>query len=168
MNISKTAISRFSNVIFALLSLGVICVASAGAAEQGANADKEDAANKSFLNSKPANPALPFSDIVRAGNTLFMSGQIGFDSSTGALAVGGFEAEAHQTMKNIKATLERYGYDMSQVVKCTVMLTDISDFAQFNTIYTQYFKPPYPARSAFAVKALALNSLLEVECIAHL
>ena len=121
--------------------------------------------NVDFLNTGKANPNLPFSQIVKAGNTLYMSGQIGINPETGKLAAGGFEGEAKQTLENIKRTLEQHNYSMSNIVKCTVMLTNINDFKAFNAIYTQYFSAPYPARSAFAVKALALDSLVEVECI---
>jgi len=121
--------------------------------------------NVDFLNTGKANPNLPFSQIVKAGNTLYMSGQIGINPATGKLATGGFEGETKQTLENIKRTLELHNYSMSNIVKCTVMLTDINDFKAFNAIYTQYFSAPYPARSAFAVKALALDSLVEVECI---
>jgi len=124
--------------------------------------------NVDFLNTGKANPNLPFSQIVKAGNTLYMSGQIGINPATGKLAAGGFEGEAKQTLENIKRTLELHNYSMSNIVKCTVMLTDISDFKAFNAIYTQYFSAPYPARSAFAVKALALDSSVEVECIGSL
>ncbi len=121
--------------------------------------------NVDFLNTGKANPNLPFSQIVKAGNTLYMSGQIGINPATGKLAAGGFEGEAKQALENIKRTLEQHNYSMSNIVKCTVMLTNINDFKAFNAIYTQYFSAPYPARSAFAVKALALDSLVEVECI---
>jgi 2-iminobutanoate/2-iminopropanoate deaminase len=121
--------------------------------------------NVDFLNTDKANPNLPFSQIVKAGNTLYMSGQIGINPATGKLAAGGFEGEAKQTLENIKRTLEQHNYSMSNIVKCTVMLTNINDFKAFNAIYTQYFSAPYPARSAFAVNALALDSLVEVECI---
>jgi len=121
--------------------------------------------NIEFLNTSKANPNLPFSQIVKAGNTFYMSGQIGINPATCKLAASGFEAEARQTLENIKRTLEQHNYSMSNIVKCTVMLTDINDFKAFNAIYTQYFSAPYPARSAFAVKALALGSLVEVECI---
>ena len=121
--------------------------------------------NVDFLNTGKANPNLPFSQIVKAGNTLYMSGQIGINPATGKLAAGGFEGEAKQTLENSKRTLEQHNYSMSNIVKCTVMLTNINDFKAFNAIYTQYFSAPYPARSAFAVNALALDSLVEVECI---
>ncbi|WP_236702516.1 RidA family protein [Thalassomonas actiniarum] len=127
---------------------------------------KESDKTVEFLNTKPSSSRLPFSEIVRLENTLYLSGQIGLDPATKKLANGGFKAEADQTMKNIKQTMQAHGYNMEQVVKCTVMLTDIADFKAFNQVYTQYFSPPYPARSAFAVNQLALNSSVEVECIA--
>lgn len=119
-----------------------------------------------FLNTKAPLATLPFSEAVKVGNIVYLSGQIGFDAKINSLAKGGFEAETKQTLTNIKTSLNKYGYLMSDVVKCTVMLTDINDFKAFNKIYTTYFTPPYPARSAFAVKELALNSKVEVECIA--
>ena len=129
-------------------------------------ADAHTANTVDFLNSRPVSAKLPFSEIVRVENTLYLSGQIGINPATKKLAEGGFTAEAEQTLTNIKQTLKRHGYAMNQVVKCTVMLTDITDFKAFNEIYTSYFSPPYPARSAFAVNGLALNSKVEVECIA--
>ena len=119
-----------------------------------------------FLNGKPVSKKLPFSEIVRVENTLYLSGQIGVQPNTGKLVQGGFEAEAVQTLTNIKSSLQRYGYSMNNVVKCTVMLTNIGDFTRFNQVYSRFFTPPYPARSAFAVNQLALNASVEVECIA--
>jgi 2-iminobutanoate/2-iminopropanoate deaminase len=113
-----------------------------------------NAKNSDIEHLNAASASLPFSQIVRVDNTLYMSGQIGLTSS-GKLAQGGFAAETKQT----------HNYSMKNIVKCTVMLTDINDFKMFNKIYAEYFTPPYPARSAFAVKALALNSVVEVECI---
>lgn len=118
-----------------------------------------------FLNSKAASVHLPFSEIVRVENTLYLSGQIGLNPKTKKLAVG-VKAEVEQTLTNIEQTLQRHGYSMDNVVKCTVMLTDIADFKVFNQVYTRYFSAPYPARSAFAINKLALNASVEVECIA--
>ena len=119
-----------------------------------------------FLNSKPANPKLPFSEAVKVDNTLYLSGQIAINPKTGKLATGGVTGEAEQILTNIKATLNKYDYQMKDVVKCLVMLTDINDFGEFNKVYSSHFKPPYPARSAFAAKALALGSVVEIECMA--
>lgn len=109
---------------------------------------------------------LPFSEAVRLGDTLYLSGQIGVKPGTLELVDGGMAAEARQTMDNIQATLEANGRSMSDVVKCTVMLADMSEWAAFNEIYQTYFEAPYPARSAFGASGLALGGRLEVECIA--
>jgi reactive intermediate/imine deaminase len=108
----------------------------------------------------------PFSEAVKVGNTLYLSGQIGLDSKTGKLAPGGIKAESIQTMDNIKASLENHGYSMNNVVKCTVMLADIKEWGVFNNVYKEYFTENYPARSAFAGSGLALGARVEVECIA--
>ncbi len=109
---------------------------------------------------------LPFSEIVRVGNMLFLSGQMGNLPGTLTLAPGGIEAQAKQTMLNIKASLEAHGYAMNNIVKCTVMLADMADWPAFNAVYTTFFDKPYPARSAFGANGLALGGLLEVEVIA--
>jgi len=120
-----------------------------------------------FLNSSKVLPRnLPFSEAVRVGDTLYLSGQIGVIPGTLELVSGGLKAEARQTMESIKATLESHGYSMSDLVKCTVMLADISEWAEFNEIYKTFFEHPYPARSAFGTNGLALGARLEVECIA--
>jgi 2-iminobutanoate/2-iminopropanoate deaminase len=119
------------------------------------------------LNSGSVLPqGLPFSEAVRLGDTLYLSGQIGVKPGTLELVGGGMAAEARQTMDNIKTTLEANGRSMEDVVKCTVMLADMSEWAAFNEIYEDYFEPPYPARSAFGANGLALGARLEVECIA--
>ena len=110
--------------------------------------------------------SLPFSAAVRVGNVWYLSGQLGLDSKTGKLVPGGIEAEAAQTMDNIKAVLETQGLSMADLVKCTVMLADISEWSMFNEVYVRYFEPPYPARSAFGANGLALGARVEVECIA--
>ncbi len=109
---------------------------------------------------------LPFSEAVQVGNMLYLSGQLGNFPGTMTLAEGGIEGEAHQTMKNIKATLERYGSSMDHMVRCTVFLADISEWPAFNEVYKTYFNNGYPARSAFATTGLALDARVEVECMA--
>jgi len=120
-----------------------------------------------FLNSGKVLPTtLPFSEAVRVGNTVYLSGQIGVAPGTLKLVPGGIKAEARQTMDNIKTTLESHGYAMSNIVKCTVMLADMADWGTFNEVYKTYFANRYPARSAFGANGLALGGRLEVECIA--
>jgi reactive intermediate/imine deaminase len=112
----------------------------------------------------PAN--LPFSEAARVGDTLYLSGQIGVVPGTTKLVEGGFEVEARQTMENISTTLQAHGYSMADLVKCTVMLADISEWAAFNRVYESYFAGGFPARSAFGVDGLALGARVEVDCIA--
>lgn len=120
-----------------------------------------------FLNSGKVLPAnLPFSEAVRVGNTLYLSGQIGVTPGTLQLVPGGLKEEARQTMKNIKTILEMHGYSMDDVVKCTVMLADMAEWPAFNEIYKDFFAEHYPARSAFGATGLALGARVEVECIA--
>ena len=120
-----------------------------------------------FLNSGKITPAtLPFSEAVRVGDTLYLSGQVGVKPGTLELAPGGIRGEARQALENIKTTLGTHGYSMRDVVKCTVMLADIAEWATFNEVYKAYFSPPYPARSAFGTNGLAIGARVEVECVA--
>ena len=119
-----------------------------------------------FLNSDSALPGAPFSNAVRVGNLLFLSGQIGVIPGTRDFPEGGFDAQAHQMMTNIKNTVEGFGSSMDRVVKCLVMIDDMERWEDFNTVYVQYFPGPKPARSAFGADGLALGASFEVECIA--
>lgn len=120
-----------------------------------------------FLDSgKVSPPGLPFSEAVRVGDMLYLSGQIGVMPGTLKLTEGGIKAESEQTLENIKTSLQAHGYSLSDVVKCTVMLADISEWGTFNEVYTRYFSPPYPARSAFAASGLAMAARVELECMA--
>lgn len=121
----------------------------------------------SYLNTESHDHSLPFSEAVKVGDILYLSGQMGFEPETGKLAAGGMAAEAVQTMENIKATLNRLGYDMNDIFKCTIMIADISLWGDFNKVYVTYFDKPYPARSAFGANGLALGGLIEVECLAY-
>jgi 2-iminobutanoate/2-iminopropanoate deaminase len=119
-----------------------------------------------FLNSGKVLPkGLPFSEIVRHGDTLYLSGQIGVVPGTVKLAPGGIKEEARQTMDNIKTTLEAHGYSMKNLVKCIVMLEDMNDWSTFNEVYRGYFSANFPARSAFGADGLAFNARLELTCI---
>ena len=108
---------------------------------------------------------MPFSESARAGNLLFISGQVGSDFS-GNLVEGGILSESHQVLRNIREIVYRRGLTMDDVVKCTVFLADVSQWGDFNQVYTTYFSKPYPARSALGANGLALGAALEVECIA--
>jgi reactive intermediate/imine deaminase len=111
--------------------------------------------------------SLPFSEAVRVGKTLYLSGQIGVDSTI-KLVSGGIAPETRQTMENIKAVLERHGSSLNHVVKVTVMLADMSEWADMNQVYATYFPNHLPARSAFGTTGLAFGARLEIECVAVL
>jgi 2-iminobutanoate/2-iminopropanoate deaminase len=116
----------------------------------------------------PSSPAtLPFSEAVRDGDLLFVSGQIGNRPGTLELAPGGMRAEAAQALENVRAIVERHGSKMSQVVKCTVFLADMKEWGDFNDVYRKAFPGKLPARSALGANGLALGARVEVECIAH-
>lgn len=120
--------------------------------------------------STPNAPAAigPYSQGIKCNGMLYASGQIPLDPTTGAIVEGGIEAQAHQAFKNVKNLVEAAGTSMSNVVKVTVFMADMNDFATVNGIYAQYFTEPYPARSAVAVKSLPKGALLEVEVVAAL
>ena len=114
----------------------------------------------------PGDRQLPFSEAVRVGHMLYLSGQLGFDPKTSKLAEGGIAGETRQTMENIKATLEKHGSSMAEVVKCTVFLADIGEWAAMNEVYMTYFPSNPPARSALGSSGLALGARTEIECFA--
>ena len=103
----------------------------------------------------------PFSDAVRVDNLLVISGMVGSDETIGDLV-----AETHDIFKQMRAVLAEYDLSFSDVVKCTVFLDNVDEWGKFNSVYTQYFKKPYPARSALGADGLALGASLELECIA--
>jgi len=128
---------------------------------------QDNASEIEFLNSPEMEAlGLPFSQAVRAGRILFLSGQLGITPGTTDLVEGGIAAEAKQALENAKAILERNGSSMDRVVKCTVFLADIRDWPEFNEVYVQYFSGTKPARSALAASGLALGARVEVECVA--
>ena len=110
----------------------------------------------------------PYSQAVRVGDMLFLSGQLGIDPSTGDFVPGGVKEQTEQVFKNIEAVLKEAGASLENVVKTTVFLADMIDFATVNEIYGAVFSNPYPARSAVAVKTLPKNGLVEIEIIAVL
>ncbi|WP_228235041.1 Rid family detoxifying hydrolase [Allomuricauda sp. M10] len=114
---------------------------------------------------EPKKQNAPFSDAVQAGNTFYLAGQIGMDQSTRTLVEGGVQAETEQAIKNIADVLAQYEMTLDNVVKCTVILSDISDFGAFNEIYTQYFTKK-PARTTFAASGIAANGKVEIDVIA--
>ncbi len=111
----------------------------------------------------PPGMTLPFSESVRVGDMLYLSGEVGVDAS-GKLVAGGIKAEAKQVMDNIGADLARQGSSFDRIAQCTVALADMADWAAFNEVYRGYFKERFPARMAFGAGALALGARVEVQC----
>ena len=110
----------------------------------------------------------PYSQAIKAGNMVFASGQIPVDPATGEFAEGGIKGQTRQSLTNAQAILKEAGTDLSKVIKTTVFLSDMGNFAAMNEVYAEFFQQPYPARSAVAVKDLPKGALVEIECIAEL
>jgi len=128
--------------------------------------DSEQKADVEYLTSEHMK-ALPFSEAVRLGNVLYLSGQMGIDQTI-KLVPGGIAAETRQALENIKTTLEKYGSSLEHVIKVTVMLADMNEWAEMNKVYLEYFSKNLPARSAFGTSGLAMGGRVEIECIAVL
>ncbi|HJS21840.1 MAG TPA: Rid family detoxifying hydrolase [Steroidobacteraceae bacterium] len=125
-------------------------------------------ARPEFLNSPESlKSGRPFSEAVRIGGFIFLAGQIGIDPATGKPAAGGIKPEARQALQSIQRLLEDNGASLADVVKCTVFLADIGEWATFNEVYKEFFRAPYPARSALGTNGLALGARVEVECLAY-
>lgn len=108
----------------------------------------------------------PYSQAVKAGNMLFVSGQIPIDPATGAFAGEDIVTQTRQSLTNLKAILEAAGYSCADVVKTTVLLADMGDFAAMNAVYAEFFPANCPARAAFAVKELPRGARVEIEAVA--
>jgi reactive intermediate/imine deaminase len=146
-------------LVFALVAIGFLgCEGT----------DDDNPPEVAFLTT-PESEALgfPFSDAVRVGHMLYLSGQVGevlTAPGVATLVEGGVQAETRQAMENIKAVLNRYGSSMDRVVKCLVMIDDISEWPAMNDVYKTYFPGHKPARSAFGADGLALGAAVEIEC----
>ncbi len=122
---------------------------------------------KKVINTKAAPAAIgPYSQAIRVGNLVYTSGQIPIDPATGSFVEGGVKEQTRQSLLNVKAILAEAGLTMGDVVKTTVFLADMNDFADMNTVYAEFFSEPYPARSAVAVKTLPKGALVEIEVVA--
>lgn len=110
----------------------------------------------------------PYSQAVKTDGLVFVSGQLPIDPQTGAFPEGGIAAQTNQSLKNLGSILAEAGSDYSKVIKTTVFLADMADFAAMNEVYSSFFNAPFPARSAIAVKELPKGALVEVECIAEI
>ena len=124
---------------------------------------------KQVIHTDKAHAAIgPYSQAIQIGQLLFTSGQVPIDPETGAIVEGGIQEQARQSLNNIKAILNAAGTNMGAVVKTTVFLQDMNDFAAMNEVYAQFFQEPYPARSAVQVGRLPKDALVEIEAIAQL
>lgn len=110
----------------------------------------------------------PYSQAIQIGDLLFVSGQVPIDPSTGAIVEGDIKAQAQQSLNNLKAILNAAGTNMGAVIKTTVFLADMNDFAAMNEVYAQFFQEPFPARSAVQVARLPKDAKVEIEAIAQL
>lgn len=108
----------------------------------------------------------PYSQAIQAGNTIYVSGQLPIDPATGAFAGNDIASQTRQSLTNMKNILQQAGAGMTDVVKTTVLLADIADFAAMNAVYAEFFTAPFPARAAFQVACLPKNALVEIECVA--
>ncbi len=108
----------------------------------------------------------PYSQAVQAGNTVYVSGQLPIDPATGLFAGEDICSQTRQSLCNVRSILQACGGSMGQVVKTTVLLKDIADFAAMNQVYAEFFSEPFPARAAFQVAALPKNALVEIEAVA--
>lgn len=125
--------------------------------------------NKTAIHTPDAPAAIgPYSQAVRAGNLLLLSGQIPLDPTTGKMIEGGIEAQTRQVMLNLQAVLQAAGVSTDAVVKTTIYLTDMGDFQAVNEIYSQYFNAPFPARATVEVADLPRGAQVEIDAIAFI
>ena len=120
------------------------------------------------ISTKQAPAAIgPYSQAIQVGNLVYTSGQIPIDPATGTFVEGGIKEQTRQSLSNVRAILEEAGLTMANVIKTTVFLADMADFAEMNAVYAEFFTEPYPARSAVAVKTLPKGALIEIEVVAE-
>lgn len=108
----------------------------------------------------------PYSQAIKAGNTVYVSGQLGLNPATGAFDADEIRTQTRQSLSNLKAILESEGYTMADVVKTTVLMKDMAEFVPMNEVYAEFFTEPYPARAAFQVAALPRGGRVEIEAVA--
>ena len=122
---------------------------------------------KQVISTQKAPAAIgPYSQAIRVGNLIYTSGQIPINPATGQFVEGGIKEQTRQSLTNVKAILEEAGTSMANVVKTTVFMADMADFADMNAVYAEFFAEPFPARSAVAVKTLPKGALVEIEVVA--
>ena len=123
---------------------------------------------KEVISTKAAPAAIgPYSQAIKVGNLVYTSGQLPIDHTTGKFPEGGVKEQTRQSLLNVQAILKEIGLTMGNVVKTTVFMADMNDFADMNAVYAEFFSEPYPARSAVAVKTLPKGALVEIEVVAE-
>jgi reactive intermediate/imine deaminase len=156
---------KFVVLLFINFCSGVLAASAAVAQERSQPRVQQSAPVVEYITGERPRP-LPFSDVVRVGSMLYLSGQLGTDEKL-ALVPGGIKEETRQVMERIRRLLEQNGSSLNHVVKCTCMLADMGEWPAMNEVYVTYFpKDRLPARSAFGVSRLALNARVEIECMA--
>ena len=122
---------------------------------------------KNVISTEKAPAAIgPYSQAIQVGNLVYTSGQLPIDPATGNFPEGGIKEQTRQSLTNVQSILQEAGLTMSNVIKTTVFLADMKDFADMNSVYAEFFAEPYPARSAVAVKTLPKDALVEIEVVA--
>ena len=124
-------------------------------------------ANKAIVTKLAPGAIGPYSQAIKAGDTIYVSGQLGLNPSTGSFDKDDIVTQTTQSLKNIENILQSEGYSLDDVCKTTVFLKDINEFTKMNEVYGTFFKEPYPARAAFEVKALPKDARVEIEAIAY-
>ena len=130
------------------------------------NLKNNDEMKKVIRTAKAPSAIGPYSQAIQVGGFVYTSGQIPIDPATGVFVEGGIKEQTRQSLLNVKAVLEEAGLTMADVVKTTVFMADMNDFADMNAVYAEFFTEPYPARSAVAVKTLPKGALVEIEVVA--
>ena len=130
------------------------------------NLKNNDEMKKVIRTAKAPSAIGPYSQAIQVGGFVYTSGQIPIDPATGVFVEGGIKEQTRQSLLNVKAVLEEAGLTMADVVKTTVFMADMNDFADMNAVYAEFFSEPYPARSAVAVKTLPKGALVEIEVVA--
>jgi 2-iminobutanoate/2-iminopropanoate deaminase len=161
--------SAFMPVLrFAALALPFAALAGcqpAGSGAADASMQQEAAPEVQYITTpEMESMGFPFSDAVRVGHMLYLSGQVGAEPGKTTLVEGGIQAQTRQALENIKATLERNGSSMDRVVKCTVILDDMSQWPAMNEVYATFFPGHKPARTAIGASGLAIGAAVEIEC----
>ena len=150
--------------IFKIMALTLLCLVSCEKTTKEQTIEK----TATYIETEEfSKMGYPFSEAVRYGDILYLSGQIGDTGNSDELVEGGITEQTHQTMLNIKRVLEANGSSLDQVIKCTCMLNDIKDWAEMSKAYVKFFPNHKPARSAFGTTGLALGALVEIECMAY-